>query len=592
MSFLKGRVMAFKKYLRILASTLIISGSLIAVDNLTSNDPYPLYSTVYPYSFLTTRHKAQLMRYDYTYPVDKFRISFSAFRQSACRARDSEGAVVHIGDLPNGRWNMLGLFYDEPMRNLLFQALGINTVFACSSGLENPVFPTNAVPCQPFCPTNTCNPTISATGCVCEELRIPADKVCGCFNVIASPRKSDPNQEFGFFSIPIDYVKWGMRVESEVLIFDRCFYAIGLQLQFGIVDVRQTVRAFNDLTYQALGLSAPVFDTTQVIPPTEQACAFPQPVVPTPIVPPFTDPTAPATVTNQNIVCPNICCQNECAIEFQPFRPCCNATCCFSFSCDCKKLVIEKIMKQKDIIADILDLDLCNYHKIGIEDLRLNAFYRHIYVINEDSDIYPRLLFMPFATAGVGIPMMKAQPTYKPFAVPLGNNNHALVSFTGGFTLDFLDTIDLTFSAGYTHFFKHDFCNFRLPTNVYESGIFPYKADVSIKPGATWHLSLGMNAYRFIDNLSVWAEFVYVSHAQDKIKVCKSFIPSTSCYFKQGFLTERAECLSKWEVMLFNIGFNYDLSDHLAIGFLWQAPVRQRNAYRSGTLMGSLTFVY
>jgi hypothetical protein len=553
--------MTLKHFISVLITVIVLSNQLklYSLDSLVRNDPYPLFSSVYPYSFLATRQKAYLQRFEYAYPIDKFYISISGFRQSANRARDPERNVIQIGDI-NGRWNVLGLFYDPPLRDKLFQALGLTAAFNCANGII-PQEPNNPCPCDPdLVFTNTCR----------------------CFDLITDPNKSDPNQEFGFFSVPIDYRKYGVRVESELLLIDRCFWALGLQLQFGIVDVRQTILLFNDLTCQALGIACPGYDSgTESI----AAPATPAPVTPPGITPPFLAavPPCPALPTN------------ECAVLPQTFTPCSNTTCCFSYSCDCKRLVIERIMRERETIAEILGLDINNYHKIGVEDVRLNLFWRHIFVINEESDLYPRLLFMPFATLGVGLPMERAQPMHKLYSVPIGhNNNHVSVGATGGFTLDFLDTIDLNFSGGITHFFRHTYCNYRLlPTNMYESGVFPYTADVTIEPGLTWHMTAGMHAYHFLSNLSVWAEYVIVSHAQDEIKICRSFIPSTSNYFKHGFLVERAEeFYTKWEAHVINIGFNYDLSPHLTVGVLWQAPVKQRNVYRSTTIMGTLTFYY
>ena len=117
-------------------------------------------------------------------------------------------------------------------------------------------------------------------------------------------------------------------------------------------------------------------------------------------------------------------------------------------------------MRRRNRIASVLNLDINNYHKVGLDDLRLLLYWRHIYIINEDDERYPRVLFMPFAEAGVGIPMEKYQPTNKPFAVSIGNNNHTYIGGTAGFTIDFLDTIDLTFSGGFSYFFPHEYCNF------------------------------------------------------------------------------------------------------------------------------------
>ena len=122
-------------------------------------------------------------------------------------------------------------------------------------------------------------------------------------------------------------------------------------------------------------------------------------------------------------------------------------------------------MNQREKIADILGLDICNYHKMGLDDLRASLFYRHIFIINEDNEQYPRVLFMPFAELGGSIPMTKGIDPNDMFAVPFGNNHFKSVGGKAGFTIDFLDTIDLTFDAGFSYFFKRDIGNFLLLTN-------------------------------------------------------------------------------------------------------------------------------
>ena len=111
-------------------------------------------------------------------------------------------------------------------------------------------------------------------------------------------------------------------------------------------------------------------------------------------------------------------------------------------------------------------------------------------------------------------------------------------------------------------------------------------------PGPTLHANIGIHAYHFLPNSSFWAEYSVISHAQDDIKVCRSFIPTDSIYFESGLDVERAECLSKWESHIANFGVNFDLSDNFSIGLAFQAPVRQRNVYKSSTVLGTITFLY
>lgn len=531
----------------VFVTMLIFFDALAELPNLTRNDQYPIFSSVYPYDFLATRQKAALMRFDYTYTPNRFRISVSGYSQYANRARDCEGNMINIGDI-NGRWNMLGLFYDSALRTKLYTALGIG------------VTPT------------LCNNATS----------IPTE----CEQYIINPTLFDTRQEFGFYTIPTIYRKYGARFESELLILDRCYYAVGLRVQCGIADVRQSVTAFEDLTGQALGVaylaSPPGVSTGTSTTPLPQS-----PIAG--ITPPYIDPTMqpPCYSGSPDNTPDNI---SNCVTQLQPFTPCASQTVCLSFEGYCKQFVIQSIMNQTYTIAQALNLDINNYHKVGMDDLRLLLYWRHIYIINEDDETYPRVVFMPFAEAGVGIPMERHEPTYKPLAVPIGNNNHTYVGGTAGFTIDFLDTIDLTFAGGFSYFFPREICNYRLPTNVAESGLYPYSADVNIRPGPTWYFNVGFHAYHFLDNLSFWFEYCILSHAQNKIEVCRSFIPPGSCYFNTGFLVERAEALSKWEVQLANFGLNYDLSDYFSFGGFIQVPVKERNAYRQGTFMGTITF--
>lgn len=511
----------------------------------TRNDPFPFFNSNYPYSFLTTRQKANLMRFDYTYAENRFRVSASGFAQHANCAKNSEWNTVNIGDL-NGRWNMLGLFYDPKLREVLFTGLGI------------PV-----------------------TG-----LGVPSAVPAGCAPLIEDPRNVDPNKEFGFFSIPLRYRKHGVRFETEILLIDRCFYGVGLRVQWGIADIRQTVKAFQDFTCQALGIACPaakpgVIDGTATITPLPHTV--------TGITPPYIDPTVPPPIGAP--LCPPLF-QQECIEPLQPFQPCASQTVCLSFPGDCKQFVIQNIMSQRERIAQILGLDICNYHKIGLDDLYVSVYWRHLYIMNEDNEYYPRVNFMPFAEGGVGIPLFKEESNNQMFAVPFGSNRHASIVGRAGFTIDFPDTIDVIVSGGFSFFVKRDYCNYRMPTNWAESGIFPYAADVTLRPGPTWYGTIGMNAYHFLDNLSFWGEYCIVSHAEDEIKVCRSFIPEDSIYFQTGFDVKRAECFSKWESHFLNLAFNYDLTDNFAVGLLLQLPVRQRNAYKSQTILGSINFVF
>jgi len=532
--------------------------------NLTSNDPYPLFSSIFPYSYLTDRQKSQLMQFEYAYPVSRFRINATGYRQSANFGRNRQRDAVNLGDVPNGRWNMLSFFWDPVLRQQLFSALNIKFT--------------------PEALMTDCNPPMDQ---FCGPITDTADS---CFCILTQPEKSDPNKEFGFFTIPMLYRKYGVRFESELILFDSCYYAIGIRAQGGVANITQRVLGFVDLTCQALGTACPIASPGIINTPPTPVAQMP-PAVAVPYVNQATNPIPPCPAQTPCVpVGPTT--PIDCVELPQTFTPCDTGTLCFSYDAPVKKLVTENVMKKKNIITDFFGLNINSFDKVDLEDFRMILFWRQIFVINEEDEFYPRLIFMPWAEAGAVLPLGKQRNLSKPFSLPTGNNDHVSTGLTAGFTLGYLDTIDLNFSAGFTRFFEREYCGYRLPTHPKESGIFPYTADVNIRPGSTWQFGASMNAYRFLGNLSFWAEYEIVQHRHDEIEVCRSFIPSTSKYFKQGFLVELAEDLTKWEVQMFSMAFNYDLSPYLTAGVLWQAPVKTRNAYRSGTFLGTISFVY
>ena len=120
----------------------------------------------------------------------------------------------------------------------------------------------------------------------------------------------------------------------------------------------------------------------------------------------------------------------------------------------------------------------------------------------ESSGDYPHTIFFPFfelsGSLSPGQPKEPNQAGFnKKFALPFGNNEHSAVGFTGGLAFDFVQSIELASEIGVTYFMKKNFDNFRLPTHVCQSGIFPFRTDVSVHPGINWHFGATIAAYHF-----------------------------------------------------------------------------------------------
>jgi hypothetical protein len=193
---------------------------------------------------------------------------------------------------------------------------------------------------------------------------------------------------------------------------------------------------------------------------------------------------------------------------------------------------------------------------------------------------------MPYISADLNIPTGKKVCASHLYALPTGNNGHTGVGMTGGFTIDFVDTIEIGFEGQFTKWAARNESNFPVPTNTLQSTIFPRLATVKVSPGTNWNFSFTLNAYHFLDRLSLFVEYMLTSHGEDCFKVLQcDAAPGTIRL--QKLVTD-----SKWEAQVCNVGANYDISPNFALGFFWQAPVARRNAYRSTTLMTSLVLTY
>jgi hypothetical protein len=473
---------------------------------LNNNDPYPIYTSADPHDLLTMRYKNTFKDYGNPFIGDRLKFSLSVFRQSANRGTgindtkftDSTCAFMvsnpcknstPLGDL-KGRWNMLSLFYDPVVAATLESVLGI-----------------------------------------------PADIIATCS--LNQPAATDVNKEYGFFSVPITYRKFGIRFEADLAL--SC--DMGLRIQGGVADIRQTA-SFNDLTCTSSGLS----------------CIS-------------SDPTADIMDMNS-----------------------CFGTCCIdTVTCSCKKVVIDDIMKKVHTIACNLGMNIRDFHEFGIEDLRIGGYLRHVFVANEDRPSWPLFLFTPFFTFDVSIPLAQARKFNHLFSLGAGNNHHTSAGFTTGFSIDFVETVEIAFEAGLTSFFRHTHNNYPVPTNGLQAGMFPRLATVEIKPGSNWHFGATLNAYYFLDRLSVFAQYLFINHDPDCFSVqainpLLTSIPDTDT--PANILAGKLREESKWEVQVINVGANYDIAPQCALGFIWQAPLSRRNAYRSTTIMGSIVFTF
>lgn len=241
-------------------------------------------------------------------------------------------------------------------------------------------------------------------------------------------------------------------------------------------------------------------------------------------------------------------------------------------------LVKEYLVDQLNDVATQMCLDICSFHAISVEDLYFCLYWRHAHEVNFNRDAsWARFLAVPFFRLAGSVPSGKAKEPAVVFSVPFTNNGHPSVNINAGLNIDFTDTIQIGGEVGFSHFFARDVCCMHLPNSTFQSGLYPFQTTVNVHPGDTWYGAAKLNAYHFIDRLTFWGQWVLVKHREDTIKLL-------DC--DPAFITSKCP-RTNWWVQFFNAAFTYDISPNIALGFVWQFPLKWENAYKSNTVLFS-----
>ncbi len=449
----------------ILGCLIVMQSPLLGLSSLAKNDPYPVFSTLDPHTFLYIHEKTKVADPDFSARKrDTVGIALSPFGQNADRGRDINGERAELGNL-GGNWGIIPLLYG------------------------------------PIPPGKTLAPTLQTA-----LSNLFPGVVPGSLN---DGTKIDPDQQFGYFSVPLKYRKRGVRFQLEADIYA----GFGLSLKTGLVSMSQTNTGFIDLT----------------------SCTDP------------TRPFDPSPLTGDN--------------------------------------VRKYLMSELKPIAHEIGLNICNYCETSVEEVRLQLFWRRGFEINRDEQDWPHFLIIPFfqigGTVSPGDENRLDEVSHdRAFFLPFGNNDHSGVGFTGGLNIDFVESIEVGAEVGMTYFFERNFEKVRVPTSCFQTGIFPYTTDVSIHPGYNWHFGGKISAFHFLDRLSGYFQYIQMEHKPDDITL-------RNCEDADFFLPGQLEKLSGFKAKFIDVALNYDISPNIGLGLFWQAPISQRNSYRSSTIMAS-----
>lgn len=672
--------------LLLITALILVPRSLHCIVTLNNNDPAPLFSSQYPYSFLYTNYKEILKDRQCDDHCPIFSFSVSPYYQRAHEGKDSCGNQAELGDLA-GKLNAIAVlpfggikqhttdplvFYNNSsdipaeivvpaeltaIRNELIACINDVVTFNRTSGANVATQPSTSVT-DPTVPLNTVlqntiirggTPVVPAQACVSAanitgipttstvtQWTFPATSPLTTVEGLISLQQEE--DIMGFFNIPIKYRKRGVRFQIQ----GKLCSDIGFTISTGVANITQC-GDFNDRTLlrycpQNCASTTPTTNPPATSTATDAVPLATNHLIQTPVVSQnTTQVTALAGPTEQFTYTPGpdacsgtgtsvsataILTQADMAAIGNPGSsssttiverplvgddstctptpntpdsgsgttgtPTTASTTCIKRWEGTLQCIHNKLMNRFAELTKAIGVDLCNFDETSMEDIHGQLFWRHAFVINEDTEIpgQPAFLFIPFVSVGGSIAIAKERDQDQYFSLPFGNNGHKSASITGGFAFDFHDTIEIGATAGFTHFFSKAFCEYRVPNNEYQRSLYPYKTDVEIAPGNTWYIEAFLYGHNIIDQLSFYTGYQYVSHEKDTVHLLDKHT-STS-----AFTPDVLECASAWSSHLLNVSGNYAISPSFNLGGVVQVPLEQRNAYKATTFMGTFEISY
>jgi len=368
------------------------------------------------------------------------------------------------------------------------------------------------------------------------------------------------NEVIGFLTIPMKYRRYGARFE----LIGTIDCGLGAAMQLGVAAVSQS-GSFNNaiifgnpvITTVSTSSSSgnPTVTTTSNTVPNA-AYYLRDGSVQTLVLNPFADPTtnsSGSTITGASTTVTD-------AEWYQALRN-----------------IKSNTTNQIEVIAEVIGLDLSDFQQAGFEDLRAEIFWRKAIKLHTNTPV----LFVPFITMFGTLDLSSPTNPNKFFAMPLGSNGHKSIGGSAGFSLDFVEGIEVGGAIGAAAFSSRNEQNLRVPNSLQEYGFYPYTAAAKICPGSSWFVSVLINAYHFEEDLSFFFQYLYVGHNKDKI-----ILNNPDIYF----LPQLLEARSVWSSQMANVGLNYNVTPNIAVGAAIQIPLQQLNAYRTSTFGLSICF--
>ena len=285
-----------------------------------------------------------------------------------------------------------------------------------------------------------------------------------------------------------------------------------------------------------------------------------------------------------------------------------------------------------NLIASELGVSLNRISNTGFEDTNIKFAYTKECPFNDEEN-NTVVTICPWLALGGWIPTAKKRNQDNPFSLALGNDGFFGLSLEGALNFDFPQLLTLGFGGGVSIFQKQTLFNQRVPSDLRQSGFFPWKTNLKKRLGTAWNFNASLQARNFIENLSFYADFTFAKKERDEIEltdssktphvpyalqVSKKFTagegaPSATDFSPSGiptqlepgstntpisiqkqslFFPQKLEEESEWNAQTLNCGLMYELTKDLLLGFGFTTHFAGLRVYKTHTIMGSINLTF
>ncbi|MFA5074598.1 MAG: hypothetical protein WC436_00680 [Candidatus Babeliales bacterium] len=517
---------------------------------INSISPTPLNNRYDPVSFYNVFGTDKYYYYHKNNKCFRVKLDLTPFYQHSSGARNKDGNKVPAGDI-FGRWNMLATLFGDG-------AVTTGKHFEFNDGNTAPVGPwgkpldttasnfpflsiarrvldgygNNATEEAMF---DTTHETVADWVSIYPNVLRDANVTVGAGTAAGTISKAyafeanyDPSDDFfGKYSVPIKYEKLGLRGRLG-LDFG---WGFGLAVKSGVVDIRQKA-TFNDQTSSASS-SAPAND--KLLMRTYMTNQLPAEHI-------LGDATSRTTGSLGSFE------SNE------------------------------------------LNFKTAEYKKTVLEDTHIELYWCLPFDVRDDEG-ETAVSFAPYISLGVWAPSGQTQDQNWAFSIPSGSDGQTGFTVEGSINLDFLKNYQLGFGAGAAFYGSKDYNDYRVPSSIYQAGIYPWKTNIRRSTNPVWYVNLSMKAEDFIKNFFCSFEYIYTQKNKDSITL-KETNQTRKTAFEAGKGKETLEENSKWKNNIVQGGVGYKICPGIQLALGFQAHISGVKVYKTTTVFGTLSLVF